>query len=432
MQWATAFDGRLPPIRATLAFRLWTGLVFVAMLLLPLVYIGLIVAAAAGVYWYAVNATGLFTVVPAGRISLLIGIVYLTPLLAGVLLILFMILPVFWRPKKRAGHLWVDRKEQPLLFAYVDKLCDTMGAPRPLRIDLTAAANASARIDNGLLGLVNRRLVLSIGLPFAAAMDLRQFTGVLAHELGHFTQGGSMRASYAIARINGYFFRLAYAPSGVDQAVTSVLMTHTHWAISLMAGICKLVLWAARLLLKLIAIVSHAISMQCSRHAEYDADRHAARIVGSEPAAEALQLTPFIDAGSMVALKQANANWKKRALPDDLVFMTNYHQNRLPEALKNKMTSQLLALDTRWFDTHPPLFQRAGALKKLQQSGVLRIDAPATCLFRNYDELCKMTTINLYQSSLGEKLQAEHLYPVEQFIRPATPAKQRVEETIDM
>jgi Zn-dependent protease with chaperone function len=410
-QLATAFDGPLPRAKTSPLYLLATLLVFGPMILLPLVYLGIIAAAGAGVVWYAVHATVMFEHVIPGRGILLVVVAYVGPIIAGALLALFMVVPLFWRSKKAPRPMWVDRSEQPLLFAYVDKLCDTMRAPRPVRIHLLASANASAHIDNGMLGLVRRRLVLSIGLPIAQSMDLRQFTGVLAHELGHFTQGASMRFSYAVHRINTWFIRLAYGRSGIDDVIDSMLMNEPHWTVALVGLLTKTVLGIARLILKLLALISHALSMHLSRQAEFDADRQAARIVGSEAMGHALEVIPFLDAASRLAVTRAQSGWVKRKLPDDLVTLTQAFSQQMPAATKDKLTAQILARDARWFDTHPPLFRRIAALKKANLPGVLKLDAPSTCLFRDFDELSKLTTIRMYQTILGQSLQPEHLVP---------------------
>src|SRR5262249_32584491 len=94
-QLATAFDGRLEPVRTSPLYFLATFFVFIAMVLLPIVYLAIITGAAAGVYWYAVHATGMFHHVRGGRVVLLLGVAYVAPLIAGGLLVLFMILPLF-------------------------------------------------------------------------------------------------------------------------------------------------------------------------------------------------------------------------------------------------------------------------------------------------------------------------------------------------
>lgn len=409
---ATAFDGRLEPVRPSILYHASTFLVFLVMVLLPLVYVAIVVAAAAGVWWYAVHATAMFEHV-RGRAAFVVGVAYVAPLIAGGMLVLFMILPLFWRSAKRERTFWVDRREQPLLYAYIDKLCDTMRAPRPARIDVTADANASAHIDNGLMGLFSRRLVLTIGLPLAESMDLRRFTGVIAHELGHFSQGVSMRLSYAVHLINNWFVRLAYGRGGLDDAIDAAMGDEPWWPVAVIGLTARLTLGIARTVLKLMALLSHAVSMQLSRQAEFDADRQAARVVGSDAMGGALETIPYLATASALAVERAQQGWSRRALPDDLVVLTDAYARAMPAPVKEKIAGQILAEETGWFDTHPPLFKRIATLKKAGLQGVLKVNAAATCLFREYDELRKMATLSLYQGVLGETLQPEHLVPVE-------------------
>ncbi len=415
-QLAMAFDGRLAVPKLTWSYRLSVAAVLGAMLTLPVVYLAIIVGTGLGVIWYADHAAPMMTIVRPGRATLVLGVLYVSPILAGSLLILFMVLPLFSRRPKGDRPMWVSRAEEPLLYAYVDKLCDTMRAPRPVRIDVTAAANASAHIDNGLFGVVNRKLVLTIGLPLVRSMDLRHFTGVVAHELGHFSQGLSMRFSYAATRINMAFFRLAYVPSRVDVWVISIARSDTHWMFSVMALFCQAALNLTRLLLKGMALASHSLSMRLSRQAEFDADRRAAGIVGGDVLGEVLQNLPFVTAGSTKAIQRAQAGWVKRALPDDLVAVTHLYTKAMSADEKQKLVGTLLAEDARWFDTHPPLFQRVAKLKYPPVEGVLRLNAPARCLFGDFDELCKLATISFYNSALGAHLQPEHLMPLAEFI----------------
>jgi Zn-dependent protease with chaperone function len=409
---ATAFDGRLSKLSTPLGYRLAVLAVFCAMVMLPVVYVAILAGAILGIRWYAIHATALFHAgYVSGRGMLLLAILYVAPLVAGVLLVLFLIVPLFWKSRKGEKPMWVDRREQPLLYAYIDKLCETIGAPRPARIDVTPSANASAHIDNGLLGLVGRRLVLTIGLPLAQALDLRQFTGVLAHELGHFRQGASMRLSYAVFRINRWFFRLAHTRSGLDDALDSFIGNEPHWTIALVGIVCKLMLGLTRLVLTCMALLSHALSMHLSRQSEYDADRVAARIAGGEAMADALQTIPFLAAASEQALAVAQRAWRRRSLPDDLVVLTDGYRQRLAPDVRSQINATILSKEDSYFDSHPPLFRRIALMKISPVPGVLKLDAPATLLFKDFDELCKISTISFYQSVLGQHLQAEHLVP---------------------
>src|SRR4051812_16472178 len=195
VQLATAFDGKLERAPLSIGYHIGVLLVAGAMILLPFAYLAMIAGTIWLVGWHATHSVSMFRHVRGGHVMLFTRVIYVAPIIAGFLLVLFMILPLFWRSSKSARPFWVDPPEQPLLYAYIDQLCDAMRVPRPARIDVIASANASAHIDNGLWGLISRRLVLTIGLPLPLAMDLRQFTGVIAHELGHLSQGSSMRLS---------------------------------------------------------------------------------------------------------------------------------------------------------------------------------------------------------------------------------------------
>ena len=422
-QLATAFDGPLERRQISVGYHVGIALVAVAMVLLPVVYFGIIAGTVWLVWYHITHSVVMFqSGIRYGRAIIFIGAIYVAPIIAGGMLVLAMILPLLWRSKRGPRPLWVDRREQPILYAYVEKLCETMRAPRPYRIDIVAAANASAHVDNGFFGLFRRRLVLTLGLPLARSMSLRQFTGVVAHELGHFSQGSSMRLSYVVHNINRWFARMAYGRSGIDDLLDESLNGDSHWSFLLIALMGRCVIGLARLVLKAMAIVSHGLTMNLSRHAEYDADRQAARIVGGEAMGEALQATPFLDAAHTLALEKAQAGWRRRRLPDDLVLATHALHRHLPPELKDSLTAQILTREASWFDTHPPLYQRVAALKKSKLKGVLKLDAPATVLFKDFDELSKMATLDTYQSILGDALQPEHLVETKVVVKAVTAA----------
>ena len=408
-QLATAFDGPLDRRRVSFGYQVGLAAVALLMVLLPLVYFGIIAGTAWLVWYHITHSVAMFHGFRGGRVVILLGVAYVAPIIAGALLVLAMILPLFWRSKKGVRPLWVDRAEQPVLYAYIEKLCEVMRAPRPWRIDIVAAANASAHIDNAIFGMFRRRLVLTLGLPLARSLDLRQFTGVVAHELGHFSQGSMMRLSYVVHNINRWFAAMAYGRSGIDDMLDS-FMDDTHWSFALIGLLSKMVIGIARLVLMGMALVSHALTMNLSRQAEYDADHQAARVVGGDALGDALQATPFLDAASDLALEQAQAGWNSRhRLPNDLVLMTHALHRHLPGGLKDALTARILEQEDSWFDSHPPLFKRVAALKTSKLQGVLKLEAPATCLFKDFEELSKLATLDTYQSVLGGILQPEHL-----------------------
>lgn len=137
----------------------------------------------------------------------------------------------------------------------------------------------------------------------------------------------------------------------------------------------------------------------------------AARTVGSVAMEDGLELIPFIDTAASLVIDQAQAAWIRRRLPDALVLLTDFVYLRMPEKVKEEINTSILTADVSWFDTHPPLFKRVAALKKAKLQGVLKLQAPATVLFRDFDELCKLAMLDLYQAVLGPNLRPEHLHP---------------------
>src|SRR5262245_36546766 len=181
-----AFQGEIEPVRRTLLYRLGVLVLAGVLLLLPLAYLALI----AGVGWLLVyhvtnnlpNVARTFSVW-----ALLFG--YVGPIIVLAILLFFMVKPLF-APRRRTGRLrTLEFGEEPLLFALVTRVAQAAGAPEPKRIAVDASDNASAGFG-GIAGvLFGGDLVLPVGLPHVAGLTVQQFAGVVAHELGHFSQG---------------------------------------------------------------------------------------------------------------------------------------------------------------------------------------------------------------------------------------------------
>src|SRR6185436_11492365 len=121
----------------------------------------------------------------------------------------------------------------------ISKICDTIGAPAPKRIDLDCQLNAAAGFRRGFWSMLSNDLVLVIGLPLAGTLSTREFAGVIAHEFGHFTQGAGLRLSYLIRSVNGWFARVAYERDAWDVALE-------EWAQEASDGRAALVVWSVQ------------------------------------------------------------------------------------------------------------------------------------------------------------------------------------------
>src|SRR5262249_38928970 len=121
-----------------------------------------------------------------------------------------MVKPLLARSPKTGGGRTLQIGREPVLFAFVTRIARAVHAPEPKRIRVDCDVNASASFGSGLHGLFGRDLVLTIGLPLAGGLRVRQLAGVLAHGPGPFSQGAGMGFSYLIRSVNGWFVRVVY------------------------------------------------------------------------------------------------------------------------------------------------------------------------------------------------------------------------------
>ena len=291
-------DGSIQPVKVPLAYRAGILLVLTVMVLLPLVYLSLIGLAGYAVYWHAVSNTGLLTSDMgetsgrnAARAKMFAVLLYVAPMIIGGILVLFMFKPLLSRPAQRRQPRALSRDKEPLLFAFVDRLCDAVHAPRPKRIDVDLQVNASASFRAGMLSMLGTDLVLTIGLPLVAGLNMRQFAGVLAHEFGHFSQGAGMRMTYLIRTISHWFARVVHEGDEWDERLTQWSREwdlRVGWILWLARGF----VWLTRRILWCLMMIGHAVASFMLRQMEFDADRHEARFSGSDAFIETANMLP--------------------------------------------------------------------------------------------------------------------------------------------
>ena len=422
-----ALAGEVPRVRVGIFYRLGLLLVAVAMLVLPLVYLALIALACWAVYWHATeNVT--FLGGPArggrGRGMFLLLLVYLIPIVIGGVLILFMIKPLFARRRTVSVPVTIFERDQPLVHAFVNALADLVRAPRPKRIDVDSQVNASASFDEGLLGWVRRSLVLTIGLPLVAGLDLRQLAGVLAHELGHFAQGGAMRLTYIIRSVNMWFARVAYERDAWDDRLVALSRNGEHWSIQITALLAMMFVGVARLVLKGLLLVGHTISSAMLRQMEFDADRYEARVAGSDVFERTVDRLVALNLASQAAMHDLQTAWQERRLCDDLATLIKSRDDDMPAKVRADFTKMTRESKTGWFDTHPADADRIASVRREAAPGVFRADGPATVLFNDFEEVSRLATMRLYLDLLGDEVRPEHVFPTEQLISSRGRRKQ--------
>ncbi|MBI1372796.1 MAG: M48 family metalloprotease [Phycisphaera sp.] len=398
------FVAPIEPVRVSAMYRLTLAVVALFMVLLPLVYVGLTAGTAWALYHYAPKDVGFW---------------YIVAVICGSIGVLFMIKPLFAPRKKDAPPLTLTREDQPRLFAYVEALCRTVGAPMPRRIDVNAQVNASASLRRGVWSLFGSDLVLTIGLPLASGLNLRQLTGVLAHEFGHFAQGGGMRVTYVIRSVSGWFARVVYERDAWDRGLEAISEHAPHILIALVLYATRLFVWCTRKILWLLMHVGHAASCSMLRHMEYDADRYEARVAGSDDFAVTSRRIPLLNVANKSAHDRLGEAFREGRLGDDLIKMILASADKLEsdEKVMKKLRELVDEEKTGWFDTHPATPDRIASAEREHAPGVFHLESPSTVLFRDYDRLCKAVTLRYYRDAIGPDFDAQKgLVPTDELL----------------
>src|SRR5262249_16774096 len=236
------------------------------------------------------------------------AVIYVAPLIAGGMVVALMVKPLFARPARGPKSRSLEPGAEPLLYAFVDGVCDAVGAPRPARIEVDCQVNASAHRDGGLLGVLGGKLILTIGLPFAVGVSLKQFAGVLAHEFGHFSQGAGMRLYGLIMRVNLWFARVVYERDEWDQTLEA-WSSDEHGLIMMLGGLTRLAVWLARRVLWVLMQIGRVVSGFLSRQMEFDADRYMARMIGGACCADTSWRVHLISLAEQGAEADLNSSW---------------------------------------------------------------------------------------------------------------------------
>ena len=305
---------------------------------------------------------------------------------------------------------------EPALFAFIEAICTQVRAPLPRRVQVDCQVNASASFLPGRLATVRRDLVLTIGLPLAAGLSVRELGGVLAHEFGHFAQGAGMRLTMLVRGVNAWFARVVYERDRWDELLES-WSKEADWRLMIVLWIARAGVFVSRMVLMALMTAGHAISCFMLRQMEYDADSYEVKFAGSEAFVRTASRLRHLNAAAQFGYNDLGRAWEKRALPSDFAAFLIQRGNRLPEDLLGELR-RVPDARTGVFDTHPSDADRVRAAEAAAMPGVLvGGHAPATTLFSDFDSLSAAVTRHHYASDLRLDLRGVALVGASEVIR---------------
>lgn len=357
-----SMQGQIEPVQATESYGAQVLLVALSMIALLLFYLGMIAAVA--YFFVYIPTLALFDMknAPFQR--------YVYQIMFGVCIVYILVRPIFLRRSQRSGTLLVTPTTQPGLYAYLRKLSGMVHAPMPKRVYLSMLPEAYAHYQWGLLGAITGRHQLTIGLPLILCMNVRELSGVVAHEMGHFSQRGGRLAHYMIASINRWLADVANYrdESTQSQANTGNVLVWPALAAQYITGY----------IFTALLYVAHAISCALMREFEYDADMHEIRLAGSRAFCTTFQkLLLLHQAMSQMndVMQQAMADKK---VPENISAMIVAGYERLTPETRDRALREVVATRAGRFDTHPSVAQRLAQAMSENEPGLQVPDSPAS------------------------------------------------------
>ena len=395
------FSGTIAPTRISPTYRIALVVVAITMLLLPVIYLALIALVGAAVWWHLTANTWILR----GSGTQWRALLYLTPLVVGVVLLFFMVKPILARPSTRQDPLPLDEDSQPALFAFIREICRQVRAPLPRRVQVNCTVNASASFMRGRLSLVRNDLVLTIGLPLVAGLSIRQFGGVLAHEFGHFAQGGAMRLTAVVRGVNGWFARVVYERDEWDDNLDD-WARRSDWRIASMLRLARGSVWLSRRVLTALMMGGHAISCFMMRQMEFDADSYEVKVAGTEAFVHTMARLRELNVAAQLAYGDVFDGMRSGTVPADLSAFLVERGREIPNDVRAGIRVPG-DQKTGVFDTHPTDADRIRQAEAAASGGVLTGgDLAATHLFRDFEGLSSAATRHHFEHDLGLSLDA--------------------------
>lgn len=421
-----ALEGSIDLPRKTVLYKLGLLLVAVANLLLPVLYLGLLFLIGHALYWHArYNQPG----TSRGEVML-----YLSAYAAGGMTLFFLIKPLFFKDPEASSPLLLKRSAEPFLFEYVEALCKALKAPKPTSIELICEPNASASFSHGIWGLATRKMELRIGLPLISGMSTGELTGVLAHELGHFSQGTGMGLSYIVRKVNWWLLKIVFVRDRWDQRLEVWSHSRHIYAWVPARGIQFLVKLLRQLLFGLLWI-GNALSCFLMRQMEFDADLYEARTVGRRISTRTFSRLINLNVGYQLAMQDLKHFHSEGRLADDLPALAVDNVARITPEVRKQVSEYLREQKTGLFDTHPSDRERLENIAEEEEAGLYRLaegmkDPPATILLGQFERICRRMTVDFYEQRLEDDFELNLLHPVAKLIE-SREAERRAGKTLD-
>ncbi len=416
----SCFGKQIDPIERSERYDKSLTMVATTMLVLPVLFVGIVTIGTLVMglvcwNWFQSEGTGEL-LNPVIFFGVILAIVLLLAAWIPVLNMVFAALSIlFSGTDAPPGTRPLTRAEQPVLYAFVDQICEKLNAPPPKRIDLNCDYNASASFDGGFAGFQKNDLVLTLGVPLIASHSAEQLASVIAHEFGHFCQGGGMRAHYLIRNLNGWFMHAAMEKTIRDE-VDAYIRQNSEFGAGFIWAISYVIGFLGRHMMWWFGYAGHSFSGVLSREMEYDADKYAVHLAGTKAFTESMTTVEKYGVAYAVTIDNLKMLFQEGVLIDNIPRLMMHIGKTMPAAVVRKIAEATEKEKQQAMDTHPPTRDRIRAAKEMSKNGIVRVGRPAKDLVDHWNDLCQVITLVFYSQVTGQKIESNHVTKLEDIL----------------
>ncbi len=261
--------------------------------------------------------------------------------------------------KERTVRVEITADDQPLLFDFIERLCEETGAPLPRKVYVSHEVNAAVMTHTGITSLfwpTGKDLLIGLGL--VNILNLSEFKSVLAHEFGHFAQKSTRLGGY-VYTANRLIYDLVCGRDWFDEMVERLKRVRSYnGAPNLITGVGWMIyglVWMLRKVLEGAFFLINLLHRSLSRQMEFNADLVAVSVAGSDAGIQALYRLTFCDDVWGQAIKDLRAAADHKLYTSDLFYHLNHAANFLRKQKKNPKLGEPPALPEDVRET-PDLF----------------------------------------------------------------------------
>ncbi len=393
-----------PRPRTSIMHWFVSTIVLLAMLMLPLIYLAFTAGVGWITYWHAMHDY-VWMRVPGIQTKFFAGLLYAILVLVGVVWFFSLLGVLFIRPPKRERETPLLRQEQPILYAFADRLAEIVGSPKPIAINLDMDVNASASFESSFFGLRRKYFCLTLGIPLIAGMSLEELAGVMAHEFGHFSQRGSSFQQRCIGTINNWFMLAVYRRGNVDVVMetigeeSGVLFSITAFLTYITVALGRAVLWC-------LMFVGLFLSASLLRRQEFDADRYEINLVGTETFVDSSKKLVSLSVAFALANQHVFGSRCGDHLPKNFAEFVAGLEKKSKTA-KSRAAKLIKRQQYEMFSSHPTVMSRINAARKQDKPGVFHSKLSAEVLVKSFKPKCSELTQATYAFYFGRHFTPE-------------------------